>query len=260
MRITSGILKGRELRVPKSGVRPTQDRLRQSLFSSLGNRLDGWRVLDLFAGTGALGLEAWSRGAAEVCWVERDTRVFAVLRENVESLCRGSPEGAARCLRADALRLEALAATLGSFDLVLADPPYEAATRSLRETLLRDLARFGVCRPGGYFVIETAAGPAAGRAPGWELLRDRESGGSRWRLYRRLSSESPSEGAGKGEDVADGEEQEHQYQESRANGRPAGRADAAAAEGVEHCAGDSAGITGETDSMIPAPQSTSPVP
>jgi len=215
MRITSGILKGRELRVPKSGVRPTQDRLRQSLFSSLGNRLDGWRVLDLFAGTGALGLEAWSRGAGDVCWIENNARVFATLRENVETLCRSAAGGAFRCLLADALRLDALAATLGAFDLVLADPPYAAGqvAPSPLEILLRDLSRFGVCRAGGYFAIEMASDATPRMAAGWELLRDRGSGGSRWLLYRRSASDATALGDGQGQDVTGGEEQKHQHEQ-----------------------------------------------
>lgn len=224
MRITSGILKGREVRVPRSGVRPSQDRLRQSLFSSLGNRLDGWRVLDLFAGAGALGLEAWSRGAAAVCWVERDPKVFAVLRENVERLCGGAGGGVARCVRGDALHIEALAATLGAFDLVLADPPYAVLAEGRRpeEILLRDLARFGLCRTGGFFVIETAAPTAPPTPADWELLRDRAVGGSRWRLYRRSTGQAPAEGEREGEDVAHNEEQEHHNEQAEAEGQQRG--------------------------------------
>lgn len=205
MRITSGFLRGRILRVPKSGVRPTQDRLRQSLFSSLGP-IAGMRVLDLFAGTGALGLEAWSRGAAAVRWVERDARVYTILKENVRTLCGAAAGGAARCIRADALRLDARAAELGVFDLVLADPPYDpAGGASPLPELLEQLARLGLARPGGYLVFEQRADAPAAAAEGWELLRDRGMGGSRWLLYRRLAGEPPAQGARKGEGIADGE-------------------------------------------------------
>ncbi len=212
MRITSGFLRGRTLRVPKAGVRPTQDRLRQSLFSSLGS-VEGARVLDLFAGTGALGLEAWSRGAARVCWVERDARAYSILRENVRALCGASAGEAALCIRGDALRLEPLASALGEFDLVLADPPYdpEGGAGPL-PILLEALARLRLVREGGYFVFERRAGGPAPIVAGWELLRDRAMGGSRWLLYRRLVSEPPSEGAGKREGIADREEQEHHDQ------------------------------------------------
>ena len=115
MRITSGHLKGRTIRVPAAGVRPSQDRLRESLFSSLGGRLDGWRVLDLFAGSGALGLEAWSRGAHEVVWIESHPRTFAVLRENVRALCLPEAETTrhARCVRGDAMSLQRWGRQLG---------------------------------------------------------------------------------------------------------------------------------------------------
>jgi 16S rRNA (guanine(966)-N(2))-methyltransferase RsmD len=88
MRVTGGTLGGRLLKVPKGdAVRPTQDMVRQALFSSFATLVPGSRFLDLFAGSGAVGLEAWSRGAAYVCWVESDPRAFRVLKENVETLC-----------------------------------------------------------------------------------------------------------------------------------------------------------------------------
>jgi len=87
IRITAGEWRGRLLRVPRGDVRPAQDRVRLAVFSSLADRVPGARVLDLFAGTGAYGLEALSRGAAAATWVENDRRVLAVLRENVEALC-----------------------------------------------------------------------------------------------------------------------------------------------------------------------------
>ena len=101
IRITAGEWRGRQLKVPHGDVRPAQDRVRLAVFSSLADRVPGARVLDLFAGTGAYGLESLSRGAASVIWVENDRRVLAVLRENIESLC---PEQVARIVSADALR------------------------------------------------------------------------------------------------------------------------------------------------------------
>ena len=101
MRITSGIFGGRTIKVPP-GIRPTQDKVRQALFSSLGERIGGARVLDLFAGSGALGLEAWSRGAESVCFVESDARVFPILKENIKTLCGEQP--ALSAIRSDAIR------------------------------------------------------------------------------------------------------------------------------------------------------------
>ncbi len=86
MRLAGGILRGRKLKVPNF-VRPTQERVREAVFSMLREKLIGARTLDLFAGSGALGLEAYSRGAASVCWVEQNKQVFSVLKENISCLC-----------------------------------------------------------------------------------------------------------------------------------------------------------------------------
>jgi len=187
MRITGGSLRGRELRAPRSGARPTQDQVRAAIFSALGGGVAGARVLDLFAGSGALGLEAWSRGAAEVCWVERDRRALVTLRENVRRLC---PDGGARarCVGQDVFRFLAhpAAAPAGGWDLVLADPPYDrdSAARWLEKTLPA-LEAGSMLRAGGLLVFEAgAAEPPAARA-GWTLLWDRTYGGTRVTMYRR---------------------------------------------------------------------------
>jgi 16S rRNA (guanine966-N2)-methyltransferase len=106
---------------PASATRPTADRVREALFSMLGD-VSGLRVLDLFAGSGALGIEALSRGAASATFVESDARAASVVRENLAALGAG---GVVR--RQDALAF--LAAAEGVFDLVLADPPYDSAPR-----------------------------------------------------------------------------------------------------------------------------------
>ena len=139
MRIVAGRFGGRRLVAPSGrGTRPTSDRVREALFSILGP-LDGERALDLYAGSGALGLEALSRGAAAGVFVERDARALEALRANVEAL------GA----EADVRRAEVLAALREarrrgeSYDLVLCDPPYRLAPdlgRSLGEALVPVLA------------------------------------------------------------------------------------------------------------------------
>lgn len=119
MRIIAGRLKGRRLMAPSGqDVRPTSDRLRGTLFNVLADAVDGARVLDGFAGTGALGLEAWSRGAASVTFVERDPKALAALRANVAAC--GVLE-ACVIIRGDfmSVRVES-----PRFDLVLLDPPY----------------------------------------------------------------------------------------------------------------------------------------
>jgi 16S rRNA (guanine(966)-N(2))-methyltransferase RsmD len=125
MRIIAGTLKGRRLAGPRSGaVRPTTDGLRETLFNILGTRVPDARVLDGYAGTGGIGLEAISRGAAGVTFVERDRRVIAVLRRNVEA-CGADARSTIVC--ADFLEARAGQAARGPFDIVFVDPPYEGA-------------------------------------------------------------------------------------------------------------------------------------
>jgi 16S rRNA (guanine(966)-N(2))-methyltransferase RsmD len=124
MRVIAGAFKGRPLRAPAGrATRPTSDRVREALFSILGD-VEGLRVLDLFAGSGALGIEALSRGAAEAVFVEQDRRAAGAIRANLESV--GAP--------ASNIRTESAFSYLGRahdgpFDLVFADPPYSSATR-----------------------------------------------------------------------------------------------------------------------------------
>jgi 16S rRNA (guanine966-N2)-methyltransferase len=176
MRITSGIVGGRTVKVPP-GIRPTQDKVRQALFSSLGERIAGARVLDLFAGSGAIGIEAWSRGAAEVCWVEADRKVFAVLKENVRALCG---EGQT-VVCSDALRfLETSHAA--AFDLVLADPPY--GTGLLEKTLIALEAR-SIFSPSALLVFELSTEDAVVERPGWSLIKDKKYGETRLLTYEK---------------------------------------------------------------------------
>ena len=137
MRVVAGSFKGRRLQAPKgSRTRPTADRVREALFSMLGD-VSGARVLDLYAGSGALGIEALSRGAASATFVEKDPRALAAIRSNLEAL--GSRQ---EVRRQDGLRYLA-AAEPGSFDLVFLDPPYDSAGRlgdSLSERLPRILS------------------------------------------------------------------------------------------------------------------------
>jgi 16S rRNA (guanine966-N2)-methyltransferase len=122
VRIVAGSFKGRRLHAPPGrGTRPTSDRVREALFSILGP-LDGARVLDLFAGSGALGLEALSRGAADAVFVDSDPRAVGAIRRNLDAVQ----------VRAAVHRRDALAylrgATDGPFDLVFLDPPYSSAS------------------------------------------------------------------------------------------------------------------------------------
>jgi len=135
-RIVAGVAGGRRLRVPPAGTRPTSDRVREALFSSLDARMDfaGARVLDLYAGSGALALEALSRGAAYALLVESDRKAAQVVRANIAELARTGAE----------LRVGAVGAVLaqggaGAFDLVFADPPYDLDT----DTITAEVAELG---------------------------------------------------------------------------------------------------------------------
>jgi 16S rRNA (guanine966-N2)-methyltransferase len=195
IRITGGGLGGRRIAVPPSGVRPSQDRLRQGVYSSLGAFVEGARVLDLFAGSGALGLEALSRGAASVCWVERHPKTFAILQRNVRDLSTATPGARLRTVRADAMDPDRYAPH-GPFDLVLADPPYGPGTEAdLLPRLLVSLGRPGLLAAGAVFVYEQPAAAPIASNPSWELVRERESGDSRWVLYRLRAAAAPDRSA-----------------------------------------------------------------
>ncbi|MGY1602998.1 16S rRNA (guanine(966)-N(2))-methyltransferase RsmD [Geodermatophilus sp. SYSU D00815] len=181
-RVIAGAAGGRRLKVPPSGVRPTGDRAREGLFNSLGSLLDldGARVLDLYAGSGALGLEALSRGAAEVVLVESAPRVLPVLRANVAAV--GLP--GARVL-AGSVPTVVTGPAPAAFDLVLADPPYATPAGEVLG-VLRALVGGGWLADGAVVVVERSA-----REQPWEWptpltgLRDRRYGEALLR-YGRL--------------------------------------------------------------------------
>ncbi len=148
MRVTGGALGGRRLRVPPSDVRPTADRVRESLFGSLAG-VAGARVLDLYAGSGALGIEALSRGARTVLFVDRSARSLRTLRRNLDEL---DLRERAQVVREEVVgALRRLAREGARFDLVLADPPY-ASGEALRAVL--EVAAGGILAPGGVLVVE----------------------------------------------------------------------------------------------------------
>ncbi len=155
MRIIAGKFRGRRLAaVGGAPVRPTADRTREALFSILGGLVEDAAVLDIFAGTGALGLEALSRGAARAVFVDLSRESIAVIRKNIALL--GVTERTQVLVR-DVLRPGAFLSGLsGPFDLVFADPPYRAD--ALARTL-ENLASSGVLAPGATVVVEHALSP-----------------------------------------------------------------------------------------------------
>lgn len=180
MRITGGIHRGRVLKVPDGlEVRPTQDRVREALFNILMHDIAGARFLDVFAGSGAVGLEAVSRGAASVTFVERSLRHVAYIKSNAAML-KLAPE----IVQADAYQY--LAGFSGNpFDIVYADPPYALGEEQGFEVVLKNLAERNVLKPGGLFVAETTFRMVATDLPGWDLCRDREYGKTRLIIWRR---------------------------------------------------------------------------
>jgi 16S rRNA (guanine966-N2)-methyltransferase len=182
VRIIGGAWRGRKLRFPSGvpGLRPTPDRVRETLFNWLREDVAGARALDLYAGSGALGFEALSRGAREVLFVDRDVRVC---RHLVESLARfGSRAGVVRCTDAQAL----LRAGGEPFDLIFLDPPFEA---DALPALLKLIDAGGWLRPDGLVYLE---GPESQGAPslpeGWTLHRSRRAGEVGYHLARAASA------------------------------------------------------------------------
>ena len=171
-RIISGSARGRTLKVPAKGTRPTSDRVRESLFSALQSRLivegldwDDICVLDLYAGSGALGLEALSRGAREVWLVEANRAAAGVITANIETL---GIDGA-HVLCADATQVARVRpSTATPAHIVLADPPYEV-TGALMRTMVRDLVASGWLDADAHVVIERPASDHESPFPdGWE--------------------------------------------------------------------------------------------
>lgn len=185
MRLTGGEHGGRLLKVP-AGIRPTQDKVRAAIFSSLAARIPGTRVLDLFAGTGAMGLEAWSRGAVWVEWVENGKPALRSLRDNLQAL--NVPPEAGRVLATDVFRLLDLPCAGEGFDLVLADPPYAEAKKNGWEARLAErMANHGWIKPDGVFVFETEGKSPPPDMPGWRLAREKTYGATCVRTWMRAA-------------------------------------------------------------------------
>lgn len=184
VRIVGGQWKRTPIHVPDvAGLRPTPDRVRETLFNWLGQRLDGWRCLDLFAGSGVLGLEAASRGAAQVVLVERDRRARAAIAATIERLdARQSTLVAQDAFDA----LQRFAQSGARFDLVFVDPPFGEA---LHARVLGALPR--VLAPGALVYVES--GEALELPPGWHVEREGRAGQVRYHLLSREADILPDD-------------------------------------------------------------------
>ena len=190
MRITGGELRGRRLKTPTApGLRPTQDSVREAVFSMLSGVVPGARFLDLFAGTGAVGLEAFSRGAASVTWIERDRGAFRLLQENIAALTGENLW--LKAVNADVFtwlsgNIDTKKTGTAPFDVVYADPPYETPAAPDRTAEIMDaLAASGIIAEGGFFVAEQRAGTPAPAVAGWETVTERRYGRTKIICFRK---------------------------------------------------------------------------
>ncbi len=178
MRIVGGKFRGSAIRAPQGNdIRPTSDRVRESLFNILAHSVDGLslqgiRVLDLFAGSGALGLEALSRGASFALFVDNDARARGAQRDNIETL---GLEGCTRLFRRDALRL-GKAGKMGVFPLVFLDPPYG---RMLAQKALVGLQQGGWLEKSAICVVEETIEADFEPPEGFDHLEMRRYGGTK---------------------------------------------------------------------------------
>jgi 16S rRNA (guanine966-N2)-methyltransferase len=173
MRVIAGSAGGIRLAVPKRRVRPTMDRVKGAIFSSLGDTVVGARVLDLFAGSGALGIEALSRGASSAVFVEEDRQSATIIERN---LAKTKLEGGV--LQQDVFDFLRHASDAAMFDIAIADPPYEKTEggASLTEKLLANEALPQLMDVHGIFVLEKRPAEALPEMKRWRLLRQKTYG------------------------------------------------------------------------------------
>jgi 16S rRNA (guanine966-N2)-methyltransferase len=173
IRIIAGSLKSRRIRVPTGeAVRPTSDRAREALFNILGSRVAGASVLDLYAGSGALGIEAFSRGASVVTFLEADRKVLQVLQDNLRDL--GIPDHC-RAVQGKVEESEGRIMSVAPYGLILADPPYGIYPG---DSLLQWASKPGLFEPEGALVLERSrrTDPAEGEGTRFRLERSARYG------------------------------------------------------------------------------------
>jgi len=170
--------------MPRPGLRPTTDRVRESAFNMLVSRADieGMRVLDLYAGTGALGIEALSRGAMSCDFVERDRRTAELIGRNLDSL---GIRGCSRIMVGDAV--EMISTTAERYDMILADPPYASQAAAI---VLRIVCERQLLCPGGILLLEFGGVRTVPCLPGLPLILERSFGDTSIALYRASPAET----------------------------------------------------------------------
>ena len=176
MLVSGGRYRGRRIDYPRAGLRPTKAITRHAIFNMVGARVQSARACDLYAGGGSLGVEALSRGAASVVFVEQQATVFRFLRANLKDL----PD--ATVVRGDVLRVLKKLAGAG-FDLVFADPPY---LQGLVQATIDRAAEFGILGPDGWFVAEHHRQEMPTSPAGWEVSRQGTYGETLVSVLRRI--------------------------------------------------------------------------
>ncbi|MEN8694509.1 MAG: 16S rRNA (guanine(966)-N(2))-methyltransferase RsmD [Akkermansiaceae bacterium] len=179
MRIIAGKAKGHQLKVPREVSRPSTDRVRESLFGVLLERLPDARVLDLFAGSGALGLEALSRGAASCTFVEQNRHAVKTISDNLKKTCLQGGTVVNRTVE-DFLKSERQ-----SYDLIFADPPYADGISDLAADLVQHDDWQNLLVEKGLLIVEREARGETPPCQGLELLREKDYGRSRIVIYQR---------------------------------------------------------------------------
>jgi 16S rRNA (guanine966-N2)-methyltransferase len=184
MRVIAGSAGGVRLAVPKRCVRPTMDRVKAAIFSSLGDAVIGARVLDLFAGSGALGIEALSRGATSVIFVENGRQSAEVIEEN---LTRTKLKG--RILAQDVFDFLRHTSNAEKFDIIFADPPYEKMQRSESnvEKLLNNERLPHLLKVDGIFVLEERPNETVSGLKLWRVIRQKHYGTTEVLFLRKLA-------------------------------------------------------------------------
>jgi 16S rRNA (guanine966-N2)-methyltransferase len=183
MRVVAGSAGGVTLHVPKTDLRPSMDRVKAAIFSSLHDVVTGGRVLDLFAGTGSLGIEALSRGAASAVFVESDPLAVQAIRRNLEKTRLTGPVH-----EMDIFSYLDRFAAPGSFDLIIADPPYakQPGERDFAPELLASESLQRALDPGGIFVLEHLPGATLPLEPVWTTLRQKRYGATEVAFLRPI--------------------------------------------------------------------------